>query len=198
MLLDEFLPEFDVRTRHTSRVAASPGRVYASLRTANFDHWGLTRVLYALRTLPSFPVSPRETWRRFRQALGRKHSNIDDMLAGGFTLLGERPDEELVLGTAGRFWRIRGELWPTDPERFRETLPLGTAKAAWSFGVRRGADGTTELWTETRVLCADSAARRHFRAYWRLIGPFSGLIRREMLAAIRWEASARCLLKLRP
>jgi HNH endonuclease len=66
MLLDDYLPEFDVRTSYATRIAASPAKVYASLWTANFDHWGITRALYSVRTLPSFPARPRETWRRFR------------------------------------------------------------------------------------------------------------------------------------
>jgi len=40
MLLDDYLPELDVRTSHATRIAASPARVYASLWTASFDHWG--------------------------------------------------------------------------------------------------------------------------------------------------------------
>ena len=72
MLLDDYLPEFDVRTSHATRIAASPARVFASLWTANFDHWGVTRALYAVRTLPSFPARPRETWRRFRDELFRQ------------------------------------------------------------------------------------------------------------------------------
>jgi hypothetical protein len=49
MLLDDYLPEFDVRRSYAARIAASPARVYASLWTANFDHRGLTRALYAVR-----------------------------------------------------------------------------------------------------------------------------------------------------
>jgi hypothetical protein len=188
MLLDDCLPEFDVRTSYAVRIAASPERVYASLRTADFDHWGLTRALYALRALPSFPMAPRKTWRRFREEILRQRFTLKDMLVGGFTLLEERPGEELVLGTVGRFWRSRGELCATSPARFREPAPAGTAKAAWNFAVRRYSDGVTELRTETRVLCTDVAARRRFRAYWTLIRPFSGLIRREMLAAVRSAA----------
>ena len=60
MLLDDYLPEFDVRTRYATRIATSPARVYASLWTANFDHWRIARALYALRMLPSFPARPRE------------------------------------------------------------------------------------------------------------------------------------------
>jgi hypothetical protein len=126
MLLDDCLPEFDVRTSYAVRIAASPERVYASLRTADFDHWGLTRALYALRALPSFPMAPRKTWRRFREEILRQRFTLKDMLVGGFTLLEERPGEELVLGTVGRFWRSRGELCATSPARFREPAPAGT------------------------------------------------------------------------
>ncbi len=64
--------------------------------------WGVTRALFAVRTLPSFPVRPPETWRRFRDELFRKRFTLDGMLSEGFTLLEERPGEELVLGTVGR------------------------------------------------------------------------------------------------
>jgi hypothetical protein len=188
MLLDGYLPEFDVRTTYSIRVAASPARVYASLWTANFDYWGLTRALYAARTLPAFPARMRETWRRFRDELFRQRFTLDGMLSEGFTLLEERSGEGLVLGTVGRFWRDRGELWATSPARFRLPAPSGAAKAAWSFEVCERRNGETELRTETRVLCADVATRRRFSAYWMLIRPFSGLIRREMLAAVRSAA----------
>jgi len=187
-LLDEYLPAFDVRTRHSTRIAASPERVYGSLRTADFDRWGLTRTLYALRVLPTLPAAPRTTWRRFRAELGRPHWTFADLLASGFSVLGERPGTELVLGTVGRFWRARDELHAISPARFLEPAPPGTAKAAWSFVVGRRPDGATVLRTETRVRCADAATRRRFRAYWLLIAPFSGLIRREMLAAVRRAA----------
>jgi len=71
-----------------------------------------------------------------------------------------------------------------------EPAAAGTAKAAWNFTVKPCADGTTELRTETRVLCADAATRRRFRTYWTLVAPFSGLIRREMLAAFRSAAES--------
>src|SRR5258708_8197191 len=119
MLLDEYLPEFDARTSHAPRIVASPARVYARLWTANFDHWGVTRALYAVRTLPSFPARPRETWRRVRDELFRKRFTLDGMLSEGFFVLEERPGEELLLGTVGRFWRAPGELRATNPVQFR-------------------------------------------------------------------------------
>jgi hypothetical protein len=188
MLLDDFMPEYDVRTSHAIPIAASPERVYECLWAADFDYWGLKRALYALRELARVVPAPRETWRRVRAELRPHRDTLDDMIVSGFTLLGERPGEELVLGTVGRFWRARGELWPVSPARFREPAPPGTAKAAWNFAVGRRPDGGTELRTETRVLCADAASRRRFRAYWLVIRPFSGLIRRKMLGAVRSAA----------
>jgi hypothetical protein len=190
MLLDDYLPAFDARASYATRIAAPPERVYACLRTADFDRWGATRALYALRALPTLPTAPRETWRRVRAELRPRRVTLDDLLARGFALLGERPGEELLLGTVGVFWRARADLRPTGPAQFLAPAPPGTAKAAWNFAVSRRPDGGAELRTEIRVLCADAAARRRFRAYWLLIRPAAGVIRREMLAAVRNAAEA--------
>jgi hypothetical protein len=72
MLLDEVLPEFHVRASYDTQVVASPERVYASIWTADFDHWGLMRVLFMLRGLPGLLAAPRETWRRVRAQGGRR------------------------------------------------------------------------------------------------------------------------------
>jgi hypothetical protein len=188
MLLDEVMPKFDVRASYDTQVIASPERVYASVWTTDFDHWGLMRALLILRGLPGLLAAPAETWRRVRSQCRRRPVRLEDVLGSGFTLLGEQAGEELVLGTVGRFWLARGELRPVSPEGFREASVPGTAKAAWNFAVGPGTNGRTVLTTETRVLCADDATRRRFRTYWAVVGPFSGLIRREMLAAIREAA----------
>src|SRR5262245_16236221 len=78
MLLDDYLPAFDARTRHTTGIAASAERVYATLRTVDFDQWGLARRLDALRVLPAFPAAPRATWHRVRAHLGRPGFTLAD------------------------------------------------------------------------------------------------------------------------
>lgn len=45
-------------------------------------------------------------------------------------------------------------------------------------------EDTAILSTETRIVCADRSAQRHFAPYWYLIRPVSGVIRRRMLRAI--------------
>ena len=188
MLLDLFLPEFDVRTHHVIRIAASPKHVYASLWSTDFDYWGLTRALYAIRALPALAVASLDNRRRIREELKLRRFTLEDLLGHGFGLLAERSDDELVIGTVGRFWRARGQLCATTGGDFVKPAPPGTAKAAWSFAVRQHPNGGTELRTETRVWCPDSATRWRFRAYWTLIRPFSALIRREMLTAVRVRA----------
>lgn len=190
MLLDDFLPYFDIRMHHRIQVAASTERVFNCLQTANFDVWGFSRLFYALRTLPALPMAPQDAWRRFSLALRRPQFTLDDLLATGFALLGHRTDQELVIGTVGRFWRASGELRAVSCEDFVGATPPGTAKAAWNFTVGHSLSGATDLQTETRVLCADSTARSRLLRYWAVIRPFSSLIRREMLAAIRSASEA--------
>src|SRR5262245_8021389 len=162
MLLDEVMPEFDVHASYRTLVLAPSQRVYACLWTTDFDHWGVMRTLVALRALPRLFAAPCETWRRVRAKAGRRRVKLEDLLAGGFTLLREEPGQELVLGTVGRFWLARGEHQGVSPESFGHAGAPGTARAAWNFAVRPGPEGRTVLTTETRVLCADPATRRRF------------------------------------
>ena len=70
----------------------------------------------------------------------------------GFVMLAEVPNEEIVMGIAGRFWRPDGggclDLTAGD---FVEFARPGYAKAAWNFGLRADVSGETVLSTETRT-----------------------------------------------
>jgi hypothetical protein len=116
---------------------------------------------------------------------------LDGIVRHGFSLLAEERGCEVVLGVSGCFWKPTGNISASDPARFRDPPPAGTARAAWNFTVSQPSDGVSLLSTETRVLCADEAALRSFRRYWMVVGPFSGLIRIHMLRAIGRAAEAR-------
>ena len=107
-----------------------------------------------------------------------------------FTVLADVPPSELVLGLQGQFWRLAGGLSHTQPTDFRAPVPPDLARAVWSFATSPVAAGT-RLRTETRIACGDPATRRRFARYWTVVGPFSGLIRRAILAEIRREAHRR-------
>jgi hypothetical protein len=84
-----------------------------------------------------------------------------------------RADGEIVFGAAGTPWRPGGGIHPF------ASVQAGQVQIVTDFR----ADGAT-LTTETRILAVDDVARRSFRRYWRVVGPFSALIRRRWLAAI--------------
>jgi len=81
--------------------------------------------------------------------------------------------DEIVFAGAGTPWRPGGGLRP-----FADAPP-GTVRIAINF--RRERD---RLSTETRVQAMDDKARRAFLRYWRVVGPFSALIRRRWLRQI--------------
>ena len=181
MLLDTFLPDYDAREYHATDVRAPVEQVYAALRTADLGASLIIRGLFLLRGV-AFLLQPRAR----RQQ--RRTRTLDDFLQSGFVLLGERPDEELVLGLIGRFWTPRGDTRGIPAARFQAFAEPGYAKAVWNFALSPCDHGVVHLSTETRVLCLDAASRRRFRRYWTLISPWSGLIRREMLRTIRRAA----------
>jgi hypothetical protein len=177
-LLDEVLPEFDVRSRHTRVVAASLERVALALERYSLRRDGapITRLLFLLR------------------GLRVPEGSVRAALAGfGFAVLAERPGKEIVAGTIGRFWALRERAnmeAPVDLRSFRGFARPGWAKAAMSIRVEPRTDGSTTLVTETRVRCLDQTARRRFARYWTLIGPFSGWIRVDLLRGIARIAEA--------
>lgn len=177
-LIHAALPLPHVASRHAIAVHASPGRTYAGVRAMDLRGAPLTRTLMALRSLPALLS-------RSAPSSAGQGMTLDGLLRSGFVLLGERPGEELLLGLVGRFWTAGGGIERVSAAEFHAWDRPGFARAAWNFAVAAEADGRTRLATETRVRCTDPASARWFLRYWRLVGPFSGLIRREMLWTLR-------------
>jgi hypothetical protein len=67
-------------------------------------------------------------------------------------------------------------------------LRRGRVKAAWNIVIGESDGAFCDLSTETRIQYFGEAARRKFRLYWTLIGPFSGAIRTGLLRGIRRRA----------
>lgn len=166
-LIDRFMPRCDFFERHSTLVRATPERAYDAILTADLSGDPISKLLMALRGMG---------WKR-RSTL---------RFADGFTVVAEDSPSEVVIGLEGPFWRPACKVRGVDAETFNTPVPPQTARAAFNFVVERHGDAT-RVTTETRILCSDDA-RTKFRLYWMLIRPFSGLIRRMMLRAIRKEA----------
>jgi hypothetical protein len=158
-------------------VRAVPDVVWRAVLQHEFASSPVTKILLFLRGYG-------------RRALGVSPGTFPEKLVRfGFTVLEEIPGEELVLGVAGRFWRHDGDLRRiADRDSFVEFSEDGCVKGAWNLRVEPLKGGSCRLSTETRIACYGPAARRKFRLYWTLVGPFSGLIRRELLRGVRHRA----------
>lgn len=179
VLLDELMPRFDFSERHQVTIDAPAEVVWSVLRTIDFGRLPISRFLMALRGMGALA-------RRRARGAEERLMTLDSIGRYGFRLIGEREDE-VVIGLLGKFWKLAGEVIDFEPQHFTEIDARDCAKAAWNFHTAAAGDRTA-LMTETRVLCPDEGARRRFGRYWVLIRPFSGLIRIEMIRAVKRRA----------
>ena len=166
MSVSEALPDFHFRERHAVHVASLPEQALAAARGVTLGDMPLVRVLFRLRGLRAAAQGP--LW---------------DALAGeGFA----RFDDETLVAV-GRPWspwsRVR------DVDDFVGFVEPGWAKMGLDLRALPESDGSL-LQTETRVFLTDRASRRRFAAYWLVVRPFSGLVRRSWLKAAKREAEA--------
>ena len=171
MLIDDFLPNYDYIETHDIKIRASAANVFNAVNEIDLCESPIIRGLFFLRGLPNAKLK------------------LSDLRKSRFEILGERENEELLLGLAGKFWTLGGKLQKINSGNFREFDEKGFAKAVWNFSIDGDGD-ETRLTTETRVRCLDEASRRSFGFYWTFIQPFSGLIRREMLRIVKKESEA--------
>lgn len=178
VLIDRFMPSYDVVERHERVVNASPERVYRALREVDLSRSVLVAGLFAVRWLPHVLTGKARPVRSL---------TLEDFLRGGFVVLGEEPGVQIVLGVVAKFWQLDSGIRALNAEEFVGFCAPGFAKATWSCRVESGR-GRHEGCERDRVACPSAAARRTFRWYWRLVGPYSALIRRLMLTLVQREA----------
>lgn len=171
--LDDFLPTYEFAEHHSLAVRAPAARIDAAFRSVSIADIPIARALWWLR--------------RF----GRTHGDPTKPFVGGElpgVVLEDVPEEGIVLGLTGQFWRPFGARDPGTPstaEGFLAYSRPDACKAVVDFRV-----GSASLSTETRVHVGDPGARRKFRRYWFVVRPFSGLIRILLLRAARRHAEA--------
>jgi hypothetical protein len=184
-VLDEVLPVYRHRERHATQIAAAPEAVWGALHAVSNDELRLTRVLMSTRALPArlpggrMPGGGGQADRGF----------VEAFLERGFRELRLDPPWTLVAGAATQSWRLRGGETAdvVDLDGFRAFARPGFILIATSFELEALGDGT-RLSSETRVQPTDAAAARAFRPYWWAIRGGSGLIRRDVLRAVRRRA----------
>jgi len=179
MLLDDAMPRWDFRERHSTRIGRPPAEAMAAAREVTAREVPVLTVLMGLRSLPAVLSGKRR---------GRSDDPLlDSFTRMGFAVLGDA-DDELTCGGVGRFWQASGGLRHVPASEFAGFDEPGYVKAGFNFFAEPTADGGCVLTTETRVVGTDPGARRRFTPYWTVVRPGSGLIRRDWLRAIRRRA----------
>jgi hypothetical protein len=184
-VLDDVLPVHRHRERHATQIAASPEAVWSALHAVSAGDLRLTRLLTGIRALPArlpgrgMPAGGLPADRTF----------VEAFMERGYRELRVDPPWALVAGAAGQPWRLRGGKTAdvVDLDGLRAFARRGFVLIATSFELEALGDGT-RLSTETRVQPTDATAARAFRPYWWAIRAGSGLIRRDMLHAVRRRA----------
>ncbi|MCZ7528456.1 MAG: hypothetical protein M5U14_20050 [Acidimicrobiia bacterium] len=170
-------------------VDAGPDATYRAIHAADLLGDRVVRGLFAARELPDRVVA------RLRgeplEPVPRRFT-LDDVAAlEGWTLLGEEPGVEIVLGSVGRFWE-RDYGWVEVPaEEWATFAEPGYAKTVAGLSIRPYGDHRTLVSYESRTTTTDEEARRRFRRYWWLLRPFLGIVMSRALDAIRREAESR-------
>ena len=180
LLLDSYLGEYDVAEVHACIVNGDVETTWEAIRSVDLSSIPVVHALLVLRGLPG----------RLRAIKSGEAPpapppfSFGDMPRVGFQLLGERP-AEIAFGFVGRPWKVGAEQpLAIGRDDFAAFSDAGYAKVAFSIRAKPYGAHRTLITTETRTVTTDAATRRRFAAYWKLIGPFSALIRRLILRQV--------------
>jgi hypothetical protein len=178
--LDHFLPA----PRHAELdhvdVAVPVSAAYRAARELDLGRSPVVRALFWARTVPE-------------RLGGREAEPLDlrlDAITGhseGFRLLEELPGQSFTVGAIGRFWKPDIEWGEVAPDRFAAFAEPGWGKIAWQLRVEPRGEAASRITVELRIGATDDESWTRFRRYYALIGPFSHLIRRHMLAMLQRE-----------
>jgi len=198
MLVDDFLPEYDVSDAVATVVDADVATTWDTLMDVDLIDVGrkrpLVSILGAIRILPGI-VSHMLHGEQPQRA--PEHLRLRDMTQlpldeGGWVLLCERPHEEIALGLVGKFWRPVIEFATVPADRFREFAAPGFAKTIYSLSVGPLGPYRTLLSGTMRTATTDLQARRWFRRYWTFgVGSGAHMLVNGLLDVTREMAEAR-------
>lgn len=181
LLLERFLPRYDVAVVHAGVFRAPPAQCYARVLELDLLQAPFVRAALGIRALPHRVLrSRRVPGNRTTINAPAPTFRLNDMVGLGWILLAETPGVEMVLGQVSRPWKADASSAeaPTTPEQFTNFDEPGFAKIVTGLRVYPYGNDSSILTVETRVAATDAISRRRFRRYWLLIGPASSLIRR--------------------
>ncbi|HYL57033.1 MAG TPA: hypothetical protein VEU73_15790 [Gemmatimonadales bacterium] len=189
MLIDGYMPHYDVVERHRVVVGASREGACRGIREMDFMR-ALIPAARAIDDMRDVPRAIREWVHRIEHLPPDTRFTLSDALGGKLVLLGERRGRAVAIGAVGKLWKQHvAFLTLTAPEfhAFREPKYAKLAIAFWAESVGRDKSAVR---FEARALATDDSARAHLRRWYRDIKPYTSFFMRRALANIKAEAEA--------
>ncbi len=182
LLLDQFMPEYEVAERHHVRVAAPAATTLAAAADTNLQQSTVVRAIFRARELV-LGADP--------DAGARPTGLLALTTSLGWRVLAEEPGREIVVGAVTQPWLADVVFRGLAPEAFRAFQEPGYVKIVWTLRADPVGESASIFRTETRVTTTDPTARAKFRWYWARFSPGIVLIRRLMLGVLKTEAERR-------
>jgi hypothetical protein len=168
--LDLLVPHYHFSEHHQLSMTGDLDDIFMAVEAADLSDSLVSRVLITLWRLIANVVLKKPP---------KKNTSVKD-----FALLCRSPPNFIARGLIG------GKNAPEDKDYIDSDSFLafkgpGSIKLVWAFWLESTGENIVCVHTETRVFCTDKKTKLKFTIYWYLIRPWSGLIRRRMLVAIK-------------
>lgn len=177
-IIDSFLPEPDIRKRHSIVVNAPARLVYDA--ACHFDMESISMIRFIFRL--------REILMGSKTTSARNKTTLLNLLDNGWGKLAEEPGRYLIAGATCQPWQADVVFTPIAPAQFNAYSEPDQIKIVWTIETELLNPNQTRLASETRVAATDEQARIKFRRYWRRVRLGIIMIRWMLLPAIRREA----------
>ncbi len=182
LLLDRFMPVYDVVERHHVRIAAPAATTFAAAAEQELFDLPLVHAIFRARELvlgatPSTREKPRGL--------------LTEVRSLGWGILAEVPGREVVVGAFTKPWDANPTFHALRPDEFATFCEPGYVKIAWTLRAEAVTESVSVFRTETRARATDASARSRFRRYWALASPGIGMIRWLSLLPLKREAERR-------
>jgi hypothetical protein len=182
VILDGFMPVYEVVERHHIRVAAPAALTLATARELDLFQRPLVRAVVKARELILGASVDDRT---------RPHGLLAEMQSLGWGVLDEIPGREIVAGAVTKPWEPNVVFRAIGPDAFAAFREPGYVKIVWTLRADPVSPTASMFRTETRAIATDAVARAKFRRYWALLSPGIIVIRWAALRPLQAEAERR-------
>ena len=180
-LVDRFMPTYEVREYHATRVSAPVEIAYDAARDMEMNRSWLVRGIFRARELVMRGTHGEATPPR---------PLVEEAQALGWGVLAEEA-RQIVFGAVTQPWEANVRFESLPPEEFHSFNRPRYVKIAFTLAAEPIDAHSSMVRTETRVATTDSYARDRFRRYWALVSPGVRVIRLEILRLVRADAKRR-------